>query len=110
MDKRVEELHQWVKDKLWDANQAAMAIEAVSAMMRDYTDRSNWTLKMADHVDSGMWLCMEMSSRQRDLLSEIETDFPVKAKELGLDSRSKAISARLDSLGESASTVPPEGF
>jgi hypothetical protein len=61
-----------IKEALWDATQATMAIKAVSEMMREYAEQKDWSSEVANHIDSGMWLCGALSDHQRNLIERME--------------------------------------
>lgn len=108
MSNQIQQLHDSVKSVLWDVTQASMAIKAVSEMMREYTTHKEYSLELIDHIDSGMWLCGELSLHQRRLLDQVEVGLNTGRFTGGAESASVGRKTLADSLAESVTTVAPE--
>lgn len=108
---QVQQLHQdSMEHVLWDVTQASMAIRALSEMMREYTTNKDLSGEVLDHIDSGMWLCGELSVHQKRLIEQLESGLRGGIFPGGSESRSGKRKTLADSLAESATTVAPEGF
>lgn len=108
MGTQTQQLHESLREVLWDATQATMAIKAVSEMMREYTTHKEWSLELVDHIDSGMWLCGELSDHQKHLLDRVEMSLNQGRLAGRPESAPAGRRTFADSLAESATTIAPE--
>ncbi|WP_027853506.1 hypothetical protein [Marinobacterium litorale] len=108
MSTPTQQFHDSLQKMLWDASQASMAIKAVSEMMREYTTNKSFSHDVIDHIDSGMWLCGELSDHQKNLVDRVERSLELGRLVGRSESASEARMTFSESLAESATAFAPE--
>ncbi len=109
MGTQTQQLHDSLEKVLSRVTLASMAVESISAMMREYACNKEWSHELLDHIDSGMWLCSELSIHQRQLIDQVDVSLRQGRFVGGPESASDGRKTLADSLTESVTTDWPEG-